>query len=113
MVLVCVDDRAVQRRGRDDDAVRRLLAAPAEARDLGRERGEAVGLVAPEVADASQAAGGVGEYGERVAWMKTEGAEATMNYLTGSKLIDVRKPENSLLLLKPLKARLSNFSVRV
>jgi len=46
----------------------------------------------------------VGEYGERVAWMKKGGAEATMNYLIGSKLVDIRRPENSLLLLKPLKA---------
>jgi hypothetical protein len=45
-----------------------------------------------------------GEYGDRVAWMKSAGAAATMDYLTSSKLIDVRKPENSLLILKPLKA---------
>jgi hypothetical protein len=44
------------------------------------------------------------EHGDQVAWIKKEGAAATMNYLIGSKLIDVEKPENSLLLLKPLKA---------
>jgi hypothetical protein len=44
------------------------------------------------------------ENGDQVAWMKKEGAAATMNYLIASKLIDVQKPENSLLLLKPLKA---------
>lgn len=44
------------------------------------------------------------DYGERVAWMKAAGPEATMNYLMSTKLIDVARPENSLLLLKPLKA---------
>jgi len=44
------------------------------------------------------------EHGDRVAWVKAAGAEATMNYLVGSKLIDVRSPERSLLLLKPLQA---------
>jgi len=44
------------------------------------------------------------EYGDRVAWVKAAGAEATMNYLLSSKLIDVRSPEKSLLLLKPLQA---------
>lgn len=44
------------------------------------------------------------EHGDRVAWVKAAGAEATMNYLVGSKLIDVRSPEKSLLLLKPLQA---------
>lgn len=42
------------------------------------------------------------EYGDRVAWVKRAGAGATMDYLVGSKLIDVEKPENSLLLKKPL-----------
>lgn len=40
--------------------------------------------------------------GARVSWIKKEGAEATMNYLLASNLIDVKKPERSLLLLKPL-----------
>jgi hypothetical protein len=44
----------------------------------------------------------VGQYGERVAWMKAEGAAATMEYLIKSKLIDVNNPERSLLLTKPL-----------
>jgi hypothetical protein len=41
------------------------------------------------------------EHGERVAWVKGDAA-ATMNYLIGSKLIDTKEPEKSLLLLKPL-----------
>jgi hypothetical protein len=42
------------------------------------------------------------EYGERVAWFKKGGPEATLEYLLASKLIDVEKPEKSLLLTKPL-----------
>ncbi|HUR52911.1 MAG TPA: hypothetical protein VMZ71_02185, partial [Gemmataceae bacterium] len=42
------------------------------------------------------------EYGDAVAWAKKDGAAATMEYLIGSKLIDTAKPENSLLLRKPL-----------
>jgi len=42
------------------------------------------------------------EYGERVAWTKKAGTEATMEYLIASKLIDPAKPEQSLLLRKPL-----------
>ena len=42
------------------------------------------------------------EYGDRVAWVKKDGARATMDYLIASKLIDPVKPENSLLLRKPL-----------
>jgi hypothetical protein len=42
------------------------------------------------------------EYGDRVAWFKKEGSEATMNYLLGSKLINLQDPEASLLLTKPL-----------
>jgi hypothetical protein len=43
------------------------------------------------------------EHGPRVAWFKAAGAEATMNYLLRSdKLIDVKEPAKSLLLLKPL-----------
>jgi hypothetical protein len=41
------------------------------------------------------------EHGDRVAWVKGD-AGATMSYLVGSKLIDTREPEKSLLLLKPL-----------
>lgn len=41
------------------------------------------------------------EFGERVAWVKKGGAGATMDYLIASKLIDLEKPENSLLLRKP------------
>jgi hypothetical protein len=43
------------------------------------------------------------EHGDRVAWFKKAGPEATMNYLRESKLIDLDKPDQSLLLLKPLK----------
>lgn len=42
------------------------------------------------------------EYGDRIAWVKKEGAEATLDYLLNSKLIDLDKPEQSLLLRKPL-----------
>lgn len=42
------------------------------------------------------------EYGERVAWFKKAGPEATLDYLLASKLIDVQNPEKSLLLTKPL-----------
>lgn len=45
----------------------------------------------------------VAENGPRVSWIKAEGAEATMNYLMGSKLIDTNQPERSLLLRKPLQ----------
>jgi hypothetical protein len=44
----------------------------------------------------------VEKHGERVAWVKAAGPEATLAYLRASKLIDVDKPEQSLLLLKPL-----------
>ncbi len=44
----------------------------------------------------------VKENGARVAWFKKEGPEATMEYLLASKLIDLEKPEKSLLLTKPL-----------
>jgi hypothetical protein len=43
------------------------------------------------------------EHGDRVAWVKAAGAEATMNYLIKEgKLLDGRDPARSLLLLKPL-----------
>lgn len=44
----------------------------------------------------------VAEHGERVAWFKAAGPEATLDYLRESKLIDVDNPEKSLLLRKPL-----------
>ena len=44
----------------------------------------------------------VEEHGERVAWFKAAGPEATLAYLRTSKLIDVDAPEKSLLLRKPL-----------
>ncbi len=44
----------------------------------------------------------VKENGERVAWFKKAGPEATMEYLLASKLIDRENPEKSLLLTKPL-----------
>ena len=42
------------------------------------------------------------EHGDRVAWVKEDGAAATLDYLVASKLIDPAKPEQSLLLRKPL-----------
>ncbi|MFO0938426.1 MAG: hypothetical protein U0798_18135 [Gemmataceae bacterium] len=42
------------------------------------------------------------EYGDRVAWVKKDGAAATLEYLLTSKLIDANNPERSLLLRKPL-----------
>ncbi len=44
----------------------------------------------------------VAEHGERVSWFKKAGPEATLKYLMESKLIDVKNPEQSLLLRKPL-----------
>jgi hypothetical protein len=46
----------------------------------------------------------VKEHGDRVAWFKKGGPEATMAYLLRSNLIDTANPENSLLLRKPLGA---------
>ena len=46
----------------------------------------------------------VAEHGGRVAWVKAGGAEATLSYLRSSKLIDPDRPENSLLIRKPLNA---------
>ena len=42
------------------------------------------------------------EFGDRVAWVKKSGSAATLDYLIASKLIDPAKPEQSLLLRKPL-----------
>jgi hypothetical protein len=44
----------------------------------------------------------VKEHGDRVAWFKRGGPEATMSYLLRSNLIDFADPANSLLLRKPL-----------
>ncbi len=44
----------------------------------------------------------VAEHGERVAWFKADGPEATLKYLMESKLIDPKEPTQSLLLRKPL-----------
>jgi hypothetical protein len=49
-----------------------------------------------------QAAKHVKEHGERVAWFKAAGPEATLDYLRNSKLMDANNPEKSLLLRKPL-----------
>lgn len=46
----------------------------------------------------------VAEHGERVAWVKADGPAATLAYLRASRLIDPDRPENSLLLRKPLNA---------
>jgi len=42
------------------------------------------------------------EFGDRVAWVKKGGTVATLDYLIASKLIDPAKPNQSLLLRKPL-----------
>jgi len=42
------------------------------------------------------------EHGDRVAWVKKDGAAATLEYLIASKLIDTADPVKSLLLTKPL-----------
>jgi hypothetical protein len=42
------------------------------------------------------------EHGDRVAWFKKAGPEATLDYLLSSKLVDLEQPERSTLLLKPL-----------
>lgn len=44
----------------------------------------------------------VKEHGDRVAWFKKGGPAAAMEYLLASKLIDLDRPEQSLLLTKPL-----------
>lgn len=44
------------------------------------------------------------EHGDQVAWIKKAGSKATLDYLLASKLIDIDKPEESLLLKKPLMA---------
>jgi hypothetical protein len=45
----------------------------------------------------------VEKHGQRVAWFKKGGAQATLDYLLSNKrLIDVEEPRASLLLLKPL-----------
>jgi hypothetical protein len=41
------------------------------------------------------------KFGERVAWIKADAA-ATMSYLLASKLLNMKEPEKSLLLQKPL-----------
>jgi hypothetical protein len=46
----------------------------------------------------------VKEHGARVAWFKKGDPDATFDYLLSSKLIDLEKPEESLLLTKPLGA---------
>ena len=46
----------------------------------------------------------VKKYGDRVAWLKAAGPEATLAYLRSSKLINISDPEKSTLLLKPLGA---------
>jgi hypothetical protein len=42
------------------------------------------------------------EYGDKMGWLRPEGAEATMNYLISKKLVDPKQPAKSMLLLKPL-----------
>ncbi len=51
--------------------------------------------------ESKQANAHVEKYGQRVSWIKKEGAKATMNYLISTKkLIDVKNPEKSMLLQK-------------
>jgi hypothetical protein len=42
------------------------------------------------------------EHGDQVAWIKKAGPKATLEYLVAAKLIDLKKPDQSLLLRKPL-----------
>jgi hypothetical protein len=42
------------------------------------------------------------EYGDKMGWMRPEGAEATMKYLIDKKLVDPKQPTRSSFLLKPL-----------
>lgn len=42
------------------------------------------------------------EFGDRVAWVKKDGPAATMDYLLSSRLINVKDPDRSILLQKPL-----------
>lgn len=44
----------------------------------------------------------VEKFGPRVAWFKKAGAEATLEYLLRSRLVNLKDPEKSLLLTKPL-----------
>ncbi|MEI7688556.1 MAG: hypothetical protein WCL32_26415, partial [Planctomycetota bacterium] len=44
----------------------------------------------------------VAKHGPRMAWFKKDGPEAALDYLLASRLIDVKNPRKSLLLLKPL-----------
>ncbi|OWK37745.1 hypothetical protein [Fimbriiglobus ruber] len=44
----------------------------------------------------------IAEFGDRVAWFKAGGPEATLKYLMDTKLLDAKEPAKSLLLLKPL-----------
>ena len=42
------------------------------------------------------------ENGDEMTWIKAEGLEATMKFVVGSRMINPKAPEKSLLLLKPL-----------
>ncbi len=44
----------------------------------------------------------VKENGDEMNWIRPEGAEATMKYILGSRMVSPKAPEKSLLLLKPL-----------
>ena len=65
VVLVAAPDAAVQGRGAISRPSSSSVTAPPSRDDLGRERGEPVGLVAAQVPDAGDAARRVGEGGER------------------------------------------------
>lgn len=42
------------------------------------------------------------EYGDKMGWLRPEGAQATMEYLISKKLVDPKQPTKSIFLLKPL-----------
>ena len=65
VVVVRVEDAAVQRARADVQAVRGLGDVAAELVDLLGERGQPVRLVQPQVGDAAQRGRGVGERGDR------------------------------------------------
>ena len=65
MVVVGVEDAAVQRARADVQAVGGLGDVAAEPVDLLGERGQPVRLVQPQMGDTAQRRGGVGEGGDR------------------------------------------------
>lgn len=68
-------------------------------RNVWSQQGRCMGCHTPGTDDYRK---NVEKYGERVHWFIPDSPEATMRRLIEWKLIDVDKPEDSLLLLKPL-----------